>query len=48
MNNLLDQLETVVSTTGEESEKMRGLLRSIQEQNRKIVENFARYKVNDM
>jgi len=48
MNNLLDQLETVVSTTGEESEKMRSLLWSMREQNKKIVENFAAYKVNDV
>jgi len=48
MNNLLDQLETVIPTTGEESEKMRGLLWSIREQNRKTAENFAKYKVKDV
>jgi len=48
MNNLLDQLEAVIPNTGEDSEKARGLLWSMREQNRKIAENFAEYKVKDV
>jgi len=48
MNNLLDQLETVIPTVGEESEKVRGLLWNMREQNRKMADNFAKYKVKDV
>ena len=46
VNDLLDQLEATMPA-GYEGEKARGLLWSIREQNRKIVQNCAKYTVKD-
>ena len=46
VNDLLNQLEATLPI-GDEGEKGRGLLWSIREQNRKIVQNCARYTVKD-
>jgi len=47
VDNLLDQLETTLPP-GDEGEKTRGLLWSIREQNRKIIQNCARYTIKDV
>jgi len=47
VDDLLDQIETTIPS-GDESEKMRSLLWSIREQNRKIIQNCAKYTVKDV